>query len=124
MKDGFWEYLERLVEISEIEIDRPKGSTHHRYPNGTYPVSYGFLKGTTSMDKGGVDIWVGTLGEKKVVGALCTVDLFKRDTELKIIYDCTEEEIRSIIKFINVDQMRGIYIKKSTFKEPAHDLDS
>jgi inorganic pyrophosphatase len=112
MNNDFWEYLLRLVETSEIEIDRPKGSTHQRYPNGTYPVSYCFLKCTRSMYKGGVDIWVGSLGEKKVVGALCTVDLFKRDTELKIIYDCTDEEIQSIIEFINVDQMRGMVIKK------------
>jgi inorganic pyrophosphatase len=115
MNDDFWVYLQRLVDTSEIEIDRPKGSTHPRYPNGTYPVSYGFLKGTTTMDKGGVDIWVGSLGEKKVVGALCTVDLFKRDTELKIIYDCTEEEIWSIIAYINEDQMRGIYIQREKF---------
>jgi inorganic pyrophosphatase len=70
------------------------------------------LKGTISLDKGGVDIWVGSLGEKKVVGALCTVDLYKHDTELKIIYDCTEVEIQSIIEYINVGEMRGIYIKK------------
>jgi inorganic pyrophosphatase len=112
MNEDFWEYLQRLVETSEIEIDRPKGSTHQRYPHGTYPISYGFLKGTISLDTGGVDIWVGSLGEKKVVGALCTVDLYKRDTELKIIYDCTEEEIRSIINFINVGQMRGMYVKR------------
>jgi inorganic pyrophosphatase len=112
MNEDFWVYLQQLVEMSEIEIDRLKGSTHQRDTTGTYPVSYGFLKGTTSLDKGGVDIWVGSLGEKKVVGALCTVDLYKRDTELKIIYDCTEVEIQSIIEYINVGEMRGIYIKK------------
>jgi inorganic pyrophosphatase len=112
MNEYFWAYLQRLVDTSEIEIDRPKGSTHPRYLKGTHPVSYGFLKDTTAMDKGGVDIWVGTLGEMKVVGALCTVDLYKRDTELKILLDCTEEEIQSIIEYINVDQMRGMYIKR------------
>ena len=112
MNQDFWEYLECLVETSEIEIDRPKGSTHKRFKNGAYPVDYGFLRGTTSIDSGGVDIWVGCMGKKQVVGALCTVDLYKRDTELKIIYDCTEEEIQSIIEFINTDQMRAIFIKK------------
>ena len=72
-----------------ITIDRPMGSTHPRYPGSRYPVDYGFLAGTTSMDAGGVDIWVGSLGEKRVVGALCTVDLLKRDTELKIMIDCS-----------------------------------
>jgi inorganic pyrophosphatase len=110
MKDDFWEYLQRLVETSEIEIDRPKGSTHPRYPTGTYPVDYGYLSGTSSLDKGGVDIWIGSRGDNKVVAALCTVDLYKRDTELKIFYDCTEGEIQSIIDYINVGQIRGMVI--------------
>ncbi len=110
MSDEFWDYLQQLVETSKIVIDRPKGSMHHRYPTGSYPVHYGYLKGTTSIDTGGVDIWVGSLGEHRVVGALCTVDLLKRDTELKIIYDCAEDEINAILDYINVDKMRAIYI--------------
>jgi inorganic pyrophosphatase len=80
MSQNFWEYLQILVDTSQIIIDRPRGSTHHRFPNSTYPVNYGFLRGTTSLDSGGVDIWVGSLDGIKVFGALCTVDLLKRDT--------------------------------------------
>jgi inorganic pyrophosphatase len=112
MNHDFWEYLQVLVDTSKIIIDRPKGSTHHRYGDNTYPVDYGYLEGTTSIDSGGVDIWVGSLGEKKVVGALCTVDLLKRDTELKIIYDCTTNEIQTIIEIINTDQMRAFFLNK------------
>jgi inorganic pyrophosphatase len=112
MNQEFWEYLQDLVDSSQIVFDRPKGSTHYRFSNDPYPVNYGFLRGTTSLDSGGVDIWVGSLAEKKVVGVLCTVDLRKRDTELKIIYDCTEDEIQSIYNFVNIDQMRAIYIKR------------
>jgi len=112
MNDSFWEYLQRLVDTSKIVIDRQAGSMHPRYPDGEYPVDYGFLGGTMAMDAGGVDIWVGSLGEKKVVGALGTVDLKKRDTELKILYDCTNEEIDAIMKYINTNDMRAIYIKK------------
>jgi len=108
----FWEFLQDLVDTSQIEFDRPKGSIHQRFPNNPYPVNYGFLCGTTSLDSGGVDIWVGSLGENKVVGVLCTVDLLKRDTELKIIYDCTEEEIKSINIFVNIEQMRALCIKR------------
>lgn len=108
----FWEFLQDLVDTSQIEFDRPKGSIHQQFPNDPYPVNYGFLCGTTSLDSGGVDIWVGSLGENKVVGVLCTVDLLKRDTELKIIYDCTEEEIKSINNFVNIEQMRALCIKR------------
>jgi inorganic pyrophosphatase len=112
MNHDFWEFLQQLVDSSEIVIDRHKGSTHPRYPQGKYPVDYGYLRGTTAMDAGGVDIWIGTQGNRQVVGALCTIDLFKKDTELKIIFDCSEEEVQSILDFTNVDQMRAIYIKK------------
>jgi len=112
MKQEFWEYLQRLVDSSEIVFDRPKGTTHHRFPNDPYPADYGFLKGTTSLDCGGVDIWVGSLGKKKVVGVLCTVDLLKRDTELKIVYDCTNDEIQSIVNFINYHQMRALFMER------------
>jgi len=113
MNHEFWEYLQRLVETSQIVLDRPKGSTHPRHKQQPYPVSYGYLAGTTAIDAGGVDIWVGSLKEKKVVGALCTVDLLKRDTELKILYDCTEDEITKIMHFVNSDQMQGFYIKRA-----------
>ncbi|MFZ2097471.1 MAG: hypothetical protein WAV05_12610 [Anaerolineales bacterium] len=112
MNDEFWEYLQQLVDQSQIIFDRPKGSTHQRYFNKVYPVDYGYLEGTTSIDGGGVDIWIGSLGEKKVNGVLGTVDLLKKDTELKILYDCTEDEIGSIMKFVNADQMRAFYLER------------
>jgi hypothetical protein len=40
------------------------------------------------------------------------VDLLKRDAELKIIYNCTEDEIDTIVKFVNVDKMRAIFIAR------------
>jgi len=108
----FWDYLQRLVDSNQIVIDRPKGSRHPRFQDKTYPVDYGYLDGTTSIDSSGVDIWVGSMGNKKVVGILGTVDLLKKDTELKILIDCTEDEIRRINNFVDSDQMRGIYLKK------------
>ena len=112
MNLDFWDFLQKLVTSSEIVIDRPRGSTHHRYPQGSYPVDYGYLHGTTSQDGGGVDIWVGTLGHHQVTGVLCCVDLLKKDSELKIIYDCTKDEVQSIIDFVNVGKMKAIHIKK------------
>jgi len=112
MNGEFWEYLQRLVDTSQIVLDRPKGSTHPRYGKLTYPVSYGYLEDTSAIDSGGVDIWVGSEGEKRVIGALCTVDLFKRDAELKILYDCTESEVLSILHFINHGDMRGYFVKR------------
>ena len=112
MSRDFWDYLQDLIDTSQIVIDRPKGSIHPRFPNTGYPVDYGYLKETTSIDGSGVDIWVGSIGKRKIVGVLCTVDLLKRDSEVKIIYDCTEDEIDTIVKFVNVNMMRAIFIAR------------
>jgi inorganic pyrophosphatase len=112
MSGDFWDYLQDLVDSSQIVIDRPKGSFHTRFPSTGYPVDYGYLDATTSIDGSGVDIWVGSTEIRKIIGILCTVDLLKRDAELKIIYNCTEDEIDTIVKFVNVDKMRAIFIAR------------
>ena len=74
----FWTALDELVSDSEIVIDRPKGTTHHKYPDLIYKVDYGYLKNTSSMDGDGIDVWVGTAGNK-VDAIMCIVDLMKKD---------------------------------------------
>ena len=92
----FWQALDTLVATSELVIDRPRGSTHPRYSTFCYPLDYGYLKGTSSSDGDGIDVWVGSLPEKKVIGVVFTVDLLKRDSEVKILLGCTQEEMQSI----------------------------
>ena len=111
MTEEFWNFLQRLVITSQIVIDRPKGSLHPSFPGYEYPVDYGYLVGTTSSDLSGVDIWIGSLGKRSVVGVECTVDLLKRDTELKVLFDCTDEEINLINNLVNANDMRAMIIK-------------
>ena len=85
----FWNALDDLIANSEIIIDRPKGTAHPKYPNFIYKVDYGYLKDTSSMDGAGIDVWVGS-GEKQVDAIMCTVDLIKKDSEIKILIGCTE----------------------------------
>ena len=80
-----------FINNSEIIIDRPKGTAHPRFPDFIYRVDYGYLKNTASMDGAGIDIWVGT-GGKKIDAIMCIVDLMKKDSEIKILIGCTEEE--------------------------------
>ncbi len=110
--NDFWNALDKLVEDSEIVIDRPRGSVHPRYPNIVYKVDYGYLKNTSSMDGVGIDVWVGTNG-KTVDAVICTVDLLKRDSEIKILIGCTEEEKEIIYNFHNETEfMKGILIRR------------
>lgn len=108
----FWNALDELVENSEIVIDRPKGTPHPKYSDYIYPVDYGYLKNTTSMDGGGIDVWLGT-GEKRVVAIVCTIDLLKKDSEIKILLGCTEEEMEIVYATHNESQyMKGVLLRR------------
>ena len=110
--EDFWKALDELVSNSEVVIDRPRGSAHPRFPDFIYKVDYGYLKDTASMDGSGIDVWVGS-GENKIDAIMCIVDLVKRDSEIKILIGCTEEEKLEIFKTHNETQyMKGILIRR------------
>lgn len=116
MIDGnasFWSATDKLVAKTKIVIDRPKGSRHPRFPDIVYEVDYGYLENTSSMDGGGIDVWVGTRGDRKIDAIMCIVDLMKNDSEIKLLIGCTEEEKEIIYRFHNETQfMKGILIKR------------
>jgi inorganic pyrophosphatase len=108
----FWAALDRLTAQSGIVIDRPKGSRHPKYPDFLYPVDYGYLANTHAMDGGGIDVWKGTAGDT-IDAVICTVDLLKRDSEIKILVGCSEEEKRIIFEaHNNSEYMKGIMIRR------------
>ena len=110
--EDFWKALDELVSNSEIVIDRPRGSAHPRFPNFIYKVDYGYLKNTSSMDGAGIDVWIGS-GDKKIDAIMCIVDLMKRDSEIKILVGCTEDEKLDIYKTHNETQyMKGVLIRR------------
>ena len=110
--EDFWKALDELVSNSEIVIDRPKGSAHPRFSNFSYKVDYGYLKDTSSMDGAGIDVWVGS-GDKKIDAIMCIVDLLKRDSEIKILVGCSEEEKLEVYKTHNETQyMKGVLIRR------------
>ena len=110
----FWQALDKLVAESKIIIDRQKGSHHPHYPAFVYPVDYGYLDGTSSMDGGGIDIWKSTNGE--IIDAIiCTVDLMKRDSEIKILIGCSEDEKRIVLEaHNNSEYMKGMLVRRDT----------
>ena len=111
-KEKFWNTLQKLVDDSEIHIDRPKGSQHPRYPEYIYPHDYGELLGTKSQDGAGIDCWVGSGADKKVTGVIVIVDGFKKDSEIKILIDCTKEEMQEILPYQNRGDMAGMLIER------------
>jgi inorganic pyrophosphatase len=124
-KTEFWDFLHRLVASHTLVIDRPKGSQHPRYSDLVYPLDYGYLEGTTSIDGGGIDVWLGTAkrdsfsnSATKFISALVlTVDLHKNDTEIKILLDCSDAEIQTILAWHNSKKMRAMLVRNPGYKE-------
>lgn len=110
---SFWAALDTLIEQSSIVIDRPKGTAHPRYPDFVYPLDYGYLENTSSMDGGGIDVWLGSENERLLDAVMCIVDLTKRDSEIKLLIGCTEQEKELVFQVHNQTQyMKGILIRR------------
>lgn len=113
MDAGFWDAIDKLVSTSEIMIDRPRGTAHPQYPDFIYQVDYGYLKNTSSMDHNGIDVWVGTDPAIGVDAIMCVVDLMKRDSEIKILIHCTEQEKNLVYQTHNETEfMKGILLRR------------
>ncbi len=118
MEDNFWSRLDELVAASQIQIDRPKGTPHPRYPSFFYPLDYGYLEDTRSPDGNGIDVWVGSLPDKKLNAIVCTVDKVKRDSEVKLLIGCTAQEMRQILDVHNSELQAAILIERPMEKCP------
>jgi inorganic pyrophosphatase len=112
MADNFWDALDRLVAENKLVIDRPKGSHHPRYPvtEIVYPLDYGYLEGTTAADGSGIDVWLGASGTRDLSAVMLTVDLTKRDTEIKLMLGCDDKEIKAALEFLNSGNMRATIV--------------
>lgn len=110
--EQFWRKLDTLVATSKTIIDRPRGTAHPRYPGFIYPLDYGYLAETSSSDRDGIDLWRGSLPEARVTGVIVTVDLHKRDSEIKILLGCTREEMAMLMEVHNRGEQGGILVER------------
>ncbi len=65
------------------------------------------------MDGAGIDVWLGTKGDRTLDAIICTADLLKKDSEIKLLIGCTEEEKAIIYETHNESEyMKGIMIRR------------
>ncbi|KDA41918.1 hypothetical protein [Frankia sp. BMG5.23] len=102
----FFGNLDELVATSRLVVDRPAGSRHPRVPRAVYPVDYGYLEGTVAADGGGMDVFRGSAAGAGVVGFFVTADPGKRDVEVKVLIDCTADEVERVRRLL--DDVLGI----------------
>jgi inorganic pyrophosphatase len=108
----FWASLDQLVSTCSVIIDRPVNSHHPRYPEIIYPLDYGYLEGTSAVDGSGVDVWLGAAKSHEITALILTLDLYKRDLEIKIVLGCTEDEMKQIHDFQNTTSMRALLVRR------------
>lgn len=113
MDERFWEYVDELVAISRLVIDRPARATVPVGAVASRPLDYGYLRGTAAVDGEGVDVWRGSLAGARVTGAIATVDLLKRETELKLLVGCTREEAKAALAAHNFGRQAGVLVLRA-----------
>lgn len=118
INEKFWKYMQKLVDESEIVIDRPKGSCHPKFPVTIYITDYGYLKNTGSSDRMDIDVYIGSRKNREICAAAITVNFVKRDSEIKILIGCTDEEIEKIQnQLASFKTAAGLVIKKPLMQE-------
>ena len=114
----FWALADRLVATSRIVIDRPRGSAHPRVPEIIYPLDYGYLEGTSGGDGDGIDVWRGSLPDARVTGAIMTVDLRRRDAEVKLLVGCTPAEADLALATHSQEQQAALLLRRQEDQSP------
>lgn len=97
----FFAALDALVGASVLRLDRPRGTAHPRFPDVVYPVDYGYLENTTATDGQGIDVFRGTASDAGVVAVIFSIDGRKRDLEVKVLIDCSDDEIGVVEGFLS-----------------------
>ena len=114
----FWQKLDTIYLSSKLEIDRPKDSVHYKYSNLVYPVDYGYLKDTTGTDMKPIDVFKGSLGGIQVQAVAVSADILKKDSEVKLMVGCSEEEIYDIMHFLNQTQFQKAVLLYRGYEVP------
>ena len=96
---SIWAHFDDIVRTGSATIDRPRGCAHPKVPEYIYPLDYGYIDNTDGGDGSGIDIWLGSADSRTATALFCTFDPLKRNAELKVAWNCTEEEISVIEAF-------------------------
>jgi inorganic pyrophosphatase len=59
-----------------------------------------------------VTVWAGSLPAQTVTSVIRTVDLQKRDSEMKILLSCTPEEAQQILEIHNGGTQAAILVNR------------
>ncbi len=108
----FWQKLDTIYLSSELIIDKPKGFVHPLYANLIYPVDYGYLSDTIAVNEG-ICTYKGS-AKTGLQHVIISADILKKDLEVKLLVDCSDEEVKEILLFLNqTDLQKSVLISRS-----------
>jgi inorganic pyrophosphatase len=109
----FWQKLDTLLLSCTCTIDHPQGSRHAKYTNLIYPFDYGYLCETVGHTDDHINIYMGPGKTNQVQAIAVTADILKKDCVVKLITGCTDEEMATILQFLNSTEFqKAILIKR------------
>jgi inorganic pyrophosphatase len=97
----FWQKMDTIALSSKIQIVRPKDTSHPDFANLVYPVDYGCFMDMSTTESDAIHVYRGTKKPAMVQAVAVSVDILKRDMDVKVLYGCTEDEELEILRFLN-----------------------
>lgn len=109
----FWQKIDTLVFSSKFVLKQEIGSQHPAYKNLIYPVKYGNLVDLAEDAEEGISVFRGSEKASTVNALIIAADILKKDLECKLLIGCTEDELTTILRFLNqTDFQKTILVRR------------
>lgn len=115
----FWQKLDTLYYSSDPTIVRRQGERHPEYYNLIYPVDYGYLMEVDHTTHK-LSYFRGSRVGPTQIGAIVVIaDILQKETEIKLLINCTEEEQERVLVFLNQTEFQKGVLLCRTDEVPA-----
>lgn len=115
----FWQKLDTLYVSSTIGLEFKKGSNHPIYEKLIYPVDYGIIEDAHNFGNIKMGVFKGANDSHSVDAIAVNIDTLQRDSDIKLLVGCNEDEIFRIMQFLNeTDFQKSILVRRSDEVSP------
>ena len=109
----FWQKIDTLYLSNEVKVLRQKGDVHPTFKNLIYPVNYGRLKDTASVNQDGVSVYLGTGNRNEITAVVVAADILSKEIDVKLLVGCSAEEEDKVLRFLNqTDYQKTVLIRR------------
>ena len=107
----FWQKVDTLYSFGDFTLIHKKGESHKAFPSLTYPCDYGHIK-TISNDSTPIEVYKSGNGNQVDAIVLCA-DVLGKKFEVKVLVGLNEEEVESVLHFLNcTDFQKSVIMRR------------